>query len=150
MGGGLRMTESDLGEIKRMLSDLVASKNIGLPAFSNVALSDLRDIEIILRKMRNEAFPVGYFSDFAWDILLGLDKARRLHQRYVVSDAGAGAGIPLTTTVRYIAKLERDGYIERELDPHDRRRTFVSLTKLGTDALDNVFDRATASQNLFH
>lgn len=143
------MTDTDLGEIKRMLRDLVASKSTGQPALNDLAVSDLRDLEIILRRMRNEAFPIGYFSDFAWDILLGLDKARRLNQRYVVSDAGADAGIPLTTTVRYIAKLERDGYIEREVDTQDRRRTFVSLTKLGIDALDNVFERAGANRNLF-
>lgn len=141
------MINTDLDEIKRMLSNLVTSKNFGDTSFANVTLPDLRDLEITLRRIRNEVFPIGYFSDFAWDILLGLDKARRLGQRYVVSDAGAEAGIPLTTTVRYIAKLERDGFIERELDPDDRRRTFVSLTKLGMEALDNVFDRTTANQN---
>ncbi|MGB5078930.1 MAG: winged helix DNA-binding protein, partial [Sphingorhabdus sp.] len=70
-------------------------------------------------------------------------------QRYVVSDAGTEAGIPLTTTVRYIAKLERDGYIRREVDPDDRRRTFVSLTERGIEALDSTFERATARQNVF-
>lgn len=140
------MRETDLVEIKRMLSDLVASKNSGEPWSNNITPSNLRDLEIMLRRMRNKAFPIGYFSDFAWDILLGLDRARRLGQRYVVTDAGAEAGIPLTTTVRYIAKMERDGYIERETDPQDRRRTFVSLTQLGTDALDTVFEDATSNQ----
>ena len=144
------MTDTDLREMKRMLSDLVASKNTGHLAFSNLALSDLRDLEITLRRMRNEAFIDGYFSDFAWDILLGLDKASRLNQRYAVSDAGAEAGIPLSTTVRYIAKLERDGYIERQIDPHDRRRTFVSLTKMGQETLSEVFNKTALKLKLLY
>lgn len=143
--GGLSMVNSDLDEIKQMLHSLVASTNsVGSPGrdITNLAL---RDLEIKLRKLRNEYFPGGYFSDFAWDILLDLDKAAREGRRFVVSDAGAEAGIPLTTAVRYIAKLERDGYIEREVDSNDRRRTFVSLTVQGSHAIDATFGLAVAN-----
>jgi len=136
------MVNSDLDEIKQMLHALVASKNASDSAGTEITATGLRDLEIKLRRLRNKQFPGGYFSDFAWDILLDLDKAAREGRRFVVSDAGADAGVPLTTAVRYIAKLERDGYIERETDPNDRRRTFVSLTDRGAQALDATFEIA--------
>jgi DNA-binding MarR family transcriptional regulator len=136
------MVNSDLDEIKQMLHALVASKNASDSAGAEITATGLRDLEIKLRRLRNKQFPGGYFSDFAWDILLDLDKAAREGRRFVVSDAGADAGVPLTTAVRYIAKLERDGYIERETDPNDRRRTFVSLTDRGAQALDATFEIA--------
>lgn len=136
------MVNSDLDEIKQMLHALIASKNASDSAGAEITATGLRDLEIKLRRLRNKHFPGGYFSDFAWDILLDLDKAAREGRRFVVSDAGADAGVPLTTAVRYIAKLERDGYIERETDPNDRRRTFVSLTERGAQALDATFEIA--------
>jgi DNA-binding MarR family transcriptional regulator len=139
------MVNSDLDEIKQMLHALVASKNASDSAGTEITATGLRDLEIKLRRLRNKQFPGGYFSDFAWDILLDLDKAAREGRRFVVSDAGADAGVPLTTAVRYIAKLERDGYIERETDPNDRRRTFVSLTDRGAQALDATFEIAISS-----
>ena len=139
------MVNSDLDEIKQMLHALVASKNASDSAGTEITATGLRDLEMKLRRLRNKQFPGGYFSDFAWDILLDLDKAAREGRRFVVSDAGADAGVPLTTAVRYIAKLERDGYIERETDPNDRRRTFVSLTDRGAQALDATFEIAISS-----
>lgn len=138
--------KSELHEIKQMLHALVASKSAAEQPFGNLAVSDLRDLEIKLRRLRNAHFPGGYFSDCAWDILLDLDKAAREGRRFVVSDAGAETGIPLTTAVRYIAKLERDGYLEREIDPNDRRRTYVSLTERGIHALDATFAQAASAE----
>ena len=146
---GLSMSSTDLDEIKQILHNLFVSQRTSESASINVTASDLRTLEMTLRRLRNEAFPSGYFSDFAWDILLELDKAARQERRYVVSDAGAEVGIPLTTAVRYIAKMERDGYIEREVDITDRRRTFVSLTEKGAQALNSTFDKAIVSQGVF-
>lgn len=139
------MSGTDIEEIKLMLHNLFALRHSADNLSIGITAADLRDLEIRLRRLRNEAFPRGYFSDFAWDILLELDKAARQGRRYVVSDAGAEVGIPLTTAIRYIAKMEHDGYVEREVDPNDRRRTFVSLTEKGARALDFTFDEATAS-----
>ena len=146
---GLSMSSTDLDEIKQILHNLFVSQRTSESASINVTASDLRTLEMTLRRLRNEAFPSGYFSDFAWDILLELDKAARQGRRYVVSDAGAEVGIPLTTAVRYIAKMERDGYIEREVDITDRRRVFVSLTEKGAQALNSTFDKAIVSQRIF-
>jgi len=141
------MTNADFKEIKAILHSLAVSNGESNNSKMHINSAGLRDLEIKLRRMRNELFPVGYFSDAAWDILLALDKAAREGRRYVVSDTGAEMGIPPTTILRYIAKMERDGYIQRESDPNDRRRTFVSLTSQGAHALDSTFDRTTIDQS---
>lgn len=136
------MSNIHIQEFKQLLNELILTKDLSALGLDG---TQLRDLEIKLRRMRNEVFPTGYFSDFAWDILLELDKAARQNRRYVVTDAGAETGIPLTTTIRYIAKLERDGYVQRETDPSDRRRSFVSLTTMGEDALETVFARTATN-----
>lgn len=136
------MSNIHILEFKQLLNELILTKDLSALGLDG---TQLRDLEIKLRRMRNEVFPAGYFSDFGWDILLELDKAARQNRRYVVTDAGAETGIPLTTTIRYIAKLERDGYVRRETDPADRRRCFVSLTPMGEDALETIFTRTATN-----
>ena len=101
--------------------------------------NNIRDIEIGLRRSRNDLFPSGYFSDVAWDILIELDSAERRGVRFFVTDACIETRIPLTTALRYIIKLEKDGYVNRHPDAVDRRRSCVSLTSLAKDSLDQVF-----------
>ena len=102
-------------------------------------IANLRDTESKLRRVRDAAFPKGYFADAAWDILLDLDQAGRNQRSYVVTDAGIDVNIPHSTALRYLAKLERDGLVRRRPDPNDRRRAFISLTREGQSLLDKVF-----------
>ena len=53
--------------------------------------------------------------------------------------------IPLTTVLRYLTRLEKDGYITRKVDPTDRRRVFVSLTALGYRQVCEAFGLDTGS-----
>lgn len=89
------------------------------------------DAEMRLRRRREQVFSIDYFSDPAWDILLELERSHRLGTRLAVTDIGIEPRIPLTTVLRYLARLENDGLISRRVDPGDRRRVFVSLTPLG-------------------
>jgi MarR family transcriptional regulator, temperature-dependent positive regulator of motility len=104
-----------------------------------IALAELRDTEIRLRRARGQHFPTGYFSDVAWDILLELDRAERVGEIFAITDIGVDAGIPLTTILRYLNKLEKDGFISRCQDVADRRRSVVTLTDYGRSALHSVF-----------
>jgi DNA-binding MarR family transcriptional regulator len=103
--------------------------------------SSLRDLEIELRSARNDYFPLGYFSDAAWDILLDLDRSDSNGYNSSVTDVGTEAKIPLATTLRYLSKLEKDGFIVRIPDENDHRRSIIKLSKLGRDALDQTFSR---------
>ena len=97
------------------------------------------DAELRLRRRREQMFNIDYFGDAAWDILLELERGHRLGMRLAVTDIGIEPRIPLTTVLRYLVRLEKDGLISRRVDPGDRRRVFVSLTPLGRERVYQVF-----------
>lgn len=97
------------------------------------------DAELRLRRRRERAFNVNYFGDAAWDIVLELERAQRMGHNLAITDIGVESRIPLTTVLRYLTRLEKDGYVHRKVDPTDRRRVFVSLTQLGYDLVCQSF-----------
>jgi DNA-binding MarR family transcriptional regulator len=99
----------------------------------------LLTLELQLRRARDAHFPVGYFADAAWEILLELEQARRQCTRMSISDIGLGAGVAPTTVLRYIDRLVADGIVERRPDPLDRRRVFIALTKHGQALMAGIF-----------
>lgn len=97
------------------------------------------DAELRLRRRRERAFNIGYFGDAAWDILLELERAQRMGHKIAITDIGVESRIPLTTVLRYLTRLEKDGLITRRVDPNDRRRVFVALTQEGYRRLCESF-----------
>jgi DNA-binding MarR family transcriptional regulator len=84
------------------------------------------------RRRRDAATPIkGLFGEPAWDILLDLYIARKTRSTLQVSSVCAGAGVPSTTILRWIARLEREELITRVADKDDARRRHVSLTAKG-------------------
>ena len=105
-----------------------------MDALVEVDARRLRNAQILYgaRRRRDETCPIkGLFGEPAWDILLDLFIARRMRTPLQVSSVCAGASIPSTTILRWIARLEREGLIVREVDREDARRRYVSLTKQG-------------------
>lgn len=84
-----------------------------------------------LRRLRDKMFPTAYFSDPGWEILLELYLCQCDSLELSASYLGYAASIPPTTTLRYIAQLEQDGYVERIPCETDRRRTITRLTETG-------------------
>jgi len=97
------------------------------------------DAELRLRRRRERAFSVNYFGDAAWDIILELERAQRIGHKLAITDIGVESRIPLTTVLRYLTRLEKDGFISRKIDPTDRRRVFVTLSQLGYDLICQAF-----------
>ncbi len=97
------------------------------------------DAELRLRRRRERAFSVNYFGDAAWDILLELERAQRMGHNLAITDIGVESRIPLTTVLRYLTRLEKDGFIDRKIDPTDRRRVFVSLSQNGYHLVCQAF-----------
>jgi hypothetical protein len=82
-----------------------------------------------LRRDRDQIFgKAGMFCDPAWDILLDLFMGHLRGDRISVTSVGIAACAPITTALRWLAILEKDGLVSREHDPADGRRMFVSLT----------------------
>jgi DNA-binding MarR family transcriptional regulator len=83
------------------------------------------------RRRDNANLIKGLFSEPGWDILLDLFIARSTGAALQVSSVCAGTGLPSTTILRWITRLEREGLIVREADETDARRRYVSLTSAG-------------------
>ncbi len=93
------------------------------------------------RRRRDAAASIkGLFGEPGWDILLDLYIARTARTALQVSSVCAGAGVPSTTILRWIARLEREGLIIRTADQDDARRRFVSLTSHGLKLITGLLE----------
>ncbi len=92
---------------------------------------------IAARAARRKFFDGDLFADPAWDILLELYALRCEQRRTSVSKLCLAAAVPSTTALRWLEKLHADGLIERDADPFDARRVWVSLSDRGYEALTN-------------
>jgi DNA-binding MarR family transcriptional regulator len=79
------------------------------------------------------------FGEPAWDMLLELFAAERLGKKFSVSGLCYCSGVPATTALRWIDRLEKVGWINREADEADRRRYWVRLSDRGSAAMLRYF-----------
>jgi len=115
----------------------VLAGDSGSGEWGRIARSQIR-----ARAARADFFKASLFSDPAWDILLELFAAEQEGRRISISAAGLTAQIPLTTALRWINALEREGLVERVADPTDARRTFLGLSDKGLRAMTHYFQSA--------
>lgn len=99
------------------------------------------------RRRRQEIFSSELFADPAWDILLDLFVADAERRPVCVSSACIASGVPSTTALRWIKKLEEQRLIERHADAHDGRRQFVSLTRTGRAQVREWLDHMWPLEN---
>lgn len=95
------------------------------------------------RRLRDTIFnDPDLFGEPAWDILLDLANASAAGLRISVSSACVGACVPTTTALRWISILEKKGFIEREDDLLDGRRTYITLSRKGLAKMDEYLRAA--------
>lgn len=111
-------------------------------ALSSLSIVEIYRLEKRLRSARNELFPTGYFADVAWDILVDLFLADDEHRKLSIADLSARNDVPLSTLLRYLAKMEEDGLVYRTPDHHDKRRVFIKLTSAAEQKLQHVANDA--------
>jgi MarR family transcriptional regulator, temperature-dependent positive regulator of motility len=112
-----------------------------LDAFADPELESLKLAVAIygLRRKRDAASARrGLFGEPGWDILLDLYIADRRRTEVQVSSVCLDAGVPSTTILRWIARLEQEGLIYRIADSADARRRYVRLTEDGHEMMRNV------------
>lgn len=105
------------------------------PAPSGGAASRFARSVIKARAERRKFFDSDLFADPAWDMLLELYALECEGKRISVSKLSVAAGVPCTTTLRWLDKLESESLAVREADPLDGRRIWVSLSDLGFDRM---------------
>ena len=118
-----------------------AEQDRGRPQITESDLQKLIDA----RRLRVKFFDQSLFADPAWDILLDLYRAHLAQQRICVTSVCFGAGVPVSTALRWLNALEERGLARRSHDPLDGRRYFVSLTEAGVSSMDGYFAAAVQS-----
>lgn len=84
---------------------------------------------LIERDRRNDLFPPGLFGDSAWDMLLVLFRAWPEQEEKRQLEVFSEAGVPQTTGLRIIERLESAGLVTRCQGGSTQRRRSLRLTK---------------------
>lgn len=125
-------------EMAELVSSINQIQDVSDPDIDETPESAVRQ-ELILRARRQNFFEEGLFADPAWDIFLELYRTHLGQRKISVSSLCTAAAVPPTTALRWISKLESGGWIVKNADQLDARRTFVSLTPRGLAAMRKYF-----------
>lgn len=131
-----RSEDSDLVEIKETLSELLdvlrtRDTKAEPEDTQERTVGDTVDYVkrlLTIRTGRRHFLPPSYFDGPALTILLDLYVSDREKRQVAVSDAVAVSGAPTSTALRCIATMENDGYVSKQPDPSDKRRTLLQAT----------------------
>ena len=100
------------------------------------------------RRRRERYFGGELFGEPAWEILLELYAAEQADEKLSVSGACHVSGAPGTTALRYVNRLQKDGWIRRDQDSLDGRRCWLRLTEQGLSAMQNYLHEVFTSSAL--
>jgi DNA-binding MarR family transcriptional regulator len=87
------------------------------------------------RQARASHFPADLMSEPAWDILLDLYIEKARGRTVSITSACIASNVPPTTALRWLSLLAEGGWIIRNEDVQDRRRSFVRLSEKGEVAV---------------
>ena len=87
-----------------------------------------------IRRRRDDIFGRDLFGDPAWNILLELYLAELEDRKMLLSHVAEDEVSP-STVLRWLNKLEREGWIRREPDPTRGRRIYAVLTPKASKAM---------------
>jgi MarR family transcriptional regulator, lower aerobic nicotinate degradation pathway regulator len=96
---------------------------------------------ILGARMTARHMPLTARADFA--VLAALEEYGELSQ----ADLGRRLGLDRNEVSGIATRLERDGYIDRQADPANRRRNVVTLTDSGRRYLEEIQRHADAAQD---
>jgi DNA-binding MarR family transcriptional regulator len=123
------------GHIDQLRTQLTSERNARAGELDAAAVERLVRAILRARRRREAMFGADLFGEPSWDLLLELYAAELAQHKISVSSACLASAVAPTTALRWISKLERDGWIRREADPRDRRRYWLFLTPQGVSAM---------------
>lgn len=105
------------------------------------SLPTSRELKQLLaaRRAREVFFGANLFDDPAWDILLQAYVARLDQERLSITGLCIASSVPSTTALRWLNKLEQDGWLSRRNDPLDARRSWIELSDKGLAAMESYW-----------
>jgi DNA-binding MarR family transcriptional regulator len=103
-------------------------------------LSGLADQAFQDRRARDSHFPAGLFVDAEWDLLLVLARACGEGGEVRQTEAFRAVGVPHTTGLRVIQRLEAAGLAERSGHPGMKRSLVLRLTAEGARRMSLALD----------
>jgi hypothetical protein len=119
--------------------DALADRLLGFegPPLQPAETVDPAEIRRLIRarRLRDRTFGAGLFEDPAWDMMLDLFAAHLEETDVSVSSLCIAAAVAPTTALRWIGRLIDAGLFTRAPDPLDRRRTLMSLSRHGLQAM---------------
>jgi DNA-binding MarR family transcriptional regulator len=101
---------------------------------------------IRLRAMISDHLNPRLFGDPAFDLLLELFASGEEKREVQTTHCAHAARLPETTSLRWLAVLEREALIERYADARDGRRVLVRLTPGARNAIRLYLDRVAGGE----
>jgi len=133
------MTALIMAQVEKLSQDVEAlAKGVCRASHSRRTAQQIKSL-LKARRARDQFFDKQLFADPAWDILLDAYATKLQQKRMSVSDLCHAAAVPAATALRWIAALERKGWLQRRDDPLDRRRAWIELTPHGIEAMDGYW-----------
>ena len=145
-----QISTADLGDLAGQLRDLSVKLSSALQTQEpsnddgDLVYSLVKDI-LRFRRLRNRLLGGDLFGEPAWDILLELFAADWSGDKLSVSAACYVSGVPSSTALRWVVRLEREGWIQRVDDPLDGRRSWLMLTDRAERSMREVVSQMAAA-----
>lgn len=137
--GGTGDIRAELQEVAAGLERLRQMMAPSVPVIAPQATPDRIRQVIKARRARERVLGPDLFADPAWDMLLEAYTADLMQTKMSVTDLCHGAAVPATTALRWLQKLEQNGWLTRKKDPLDARRTWIELTPRGSARMSQYF-----------
>lgn len=102
-------------------------------------ISLIEKAETIYRARRRRDAIFGAFAIFgepSFDVLLDLYVATMRRSAISVSSACIASASPPTTGLRHVTRLEETGLVQRQRDPFDARRVYLTLSQAGVELME--------------
>jgi hypothetical protein len=136
-----------LDDIRRRLNTLEVERRQAVISSSNPNAKDVTFYNWLKSEYKNRSMRRAFFSDDymfgepGWDILIDLCAAEIDGKRISITSSCLASGVAITTALRWIQVLQKDGYLERVPDEGDKRRSWLRISESGFRSVASYYKR---------